>query len=349
MQISRPDLSLLSADVRAYIEALEAELIRLRPRKRVKKERPEVTPLVEIEPNEPPTTMGLITLNSAGVAKRTLRHLYNRQHRGGRGIFDLDTPENQPPSTLVIVDESEELLLISNFARAYRLPATRLQETSIHSRGRPLDKFLIFDRGERISLILPWPTRGSLVVATKTGQVRRFRHYAFRQNMPQGMLLFSITESGQPAAACLTPGDSEIFIATTDGRGIRFPEKVIPASGCRGIRLQKKDGIAGITAIDEESGVFLLGADGKGTIRLMSGFKANKAPGAQGKVAMKTNQLVGAVTVDDKDELFIISKLSKVIRFSALEIPAKEGIVQGVSCMTLRGDEAVAVTVGRVV
>ena len=84
-------------------------------------------------------------------------------------------------------------------------------------------------------------------------------------------------------------------------------------------------------AVRADGGVFLLGADGQGTVRLMSGFAANKAPAAAGKVAMKTDELVVAAAVGPGDELVIISRLGKLIRFAADEIPAKEGVVQGLS------------------
>ncbi len=90
------------------------------------------------------------------------------------------------------------------------------------------------------------------------------------------------------------------------------------------------------------SGVFLLGADGQGTIRRMAGFSRNKAPGSGGKQAMKADRLVGACAVDEGDDIFIISQLGKIIRFRADEVPAKEGVVQGVACMALRNDEAAA-------
>ena len=92
-------------------------------------------------------------------------------------------------------------------------------------------------------------------------------------------------------------------------------------------------------------GFLLLGADGKGTVRLMSGFRQNKAPGAGGKQALKTDRLVGAVAVAQNDDVFIISEQSKMIRFAAAEIPPKEGVVQGVNCMALRHDEVAALTV----
>jgi DNA gyrase subunit A len=79
----------------------------------------------------------------------------------------------------------------------------------------------------------------------------------------------------------------------------------------------------------------------------MAGFSANKAPGAGGKVAMKTDDLIGAVTVSEEDDIFVISELSKIIRFGVDEVPAKEGVVQGVNCIALRNDKVTALTVSR--
>ncbi|MDX1523368.1 MAG: hypothetical protein R3264_17215, partial [Anaerolineae bacterium] len=133
------------------------------------------------------------------------------------------------------------------------------------------------------------------------------------------------------------------------GRAIRFAEKGIPLRGCLGIRLAEGDCIAAVTAVNEAGRVFLLGADGKGIIRHMSGFSPNKAPGSGGKAALKTDHLVGALTVDESDDLFIISRLSKIIRFPAGEVSTTEGVVQGVNCMALRADEARVVTAGGVI
>ncbi|MEK7787150.1 MAG: DNA gyrase C-terminal beta-propeller domain-containing protein, partial [Chloroflexota bacterium] len=152
---------------------------------------------------------------------------------------------------------------------------------------------------------------------------------------------------GPLAAACWTPGSSDLFIATRAGLGIRFSEKQVSMQGGPGIRLESGDSAVAVASVKEDSGVFLLGADGKGTIRLMAGFSPNKSPGAGGKVAMKADRLVSAIAVNQEDDLFIISRLSKIIRFRASEVPAKEGVVQGVHCMALRADETVAVTVSR--
>ena len=92
-------------------------------------------------------------------------------------------------------------------------------------------------------------------------------------------------------------------------------------------------------------GVFLVGDDGKGTVRLMAGFRTNKSPGAGGKVAMKAERLLCAHTVAAGQDALIISALGKIIRFAADDIPAKVGVVQGVHCMSLRADSVTAATV----
>ena len=137
-----------------------------------------------------------------------------------------------------------------------------------------------------------------------------------------------------------------MFVATQRGMAIRFPERALPLAGGLAIRLEAGDRPAAVEAVQPPEGqaIFLLSADGRCTIRLMAGFAANKAPGGGGKVALKTDHLVGALAASGPDELFILSQLSKIIRFRAEEVPAKEGVVQGVNGMALRADECVAVT-----
>ena len=112
------------------------------------------------------------------------------------------------------------------------------------------------------------------------------------------------------------------------------------------MRVDPNDEVVGIAAVGADDGVFLLGADGKGTIRLMSGFSANKSPGTAGKIAMRTDHLAGicGLSMDriNTTDLFVISELGKLIRFQASDVPSKEGVVQGVNCMSLRSDHCMA-------
>jgi DNA gyrase subunit A len=346
MNIERPDLSQTDPAVRAYVEALEAEIEQLRGGdKDAVAARADELPL---EPDEPPTTLNLITLSASGLAKRTPRHLYRRQRRGGMGVFDLDTGEDDPPAALVVAEERGHLLVLTSRARAFRLPVYFLNESPVRARPQPFIESLPLDAGEAWAAVLPAQTQGYLAVLSEQGFVRTLPAHLFGETMREGLSVFKVDQVGRPVAACWATGDSHLFVATRQGRGVRFPLKQVPMPGTHGIRLEAGDAVVSIAAVREDSGVFLLGADGRGTLRLMRGFNANKAPGAGGKIALKTDELVGAVAVDEEADLFILSRLSKIIRFKANEIPAKGGAVQGVNCISLRADRPVAVasTVG---
>lgn len=337
----RPDLSQVTPEVLAYIEALEAQI----SRRAASTKRPS-TVQTAAESDEPPTTINLITISEKGAIKRTPRHFYSRQRRGGMGVFDLETAESDGPVLVSTVDESESLLLFSNYGRAFRLPLSKLPETAVRARGKMLTEMLPFQPHERLIAALPANGGKYVALVSQRGWVRRVRDGYLGSNMLPGMSFHNVKEGGYLTAACWTNGDGELFMVTRQGIGIRFLESQVPARGCLGLRVQVDDEVAAVTAVYPDGGVFLVGEDGKGTIRLMNGFKANKAPGAGGKIGMKTRNLIGAVTVKDEDDIFLVSRLGKMIRFRAAEVPAKEGVVQGVNCMSLRADEVTTVAKG---
>jgi DNA gyrase subunit A len=162
--------------------------------------------------------------------------------------------------------------------------------------------------------------------------------------MKPGTAMYAYNDFGPLASVCWTNGDGELLVVSRYGIGIRFNEKLIPPNGDWAIKLSGDDHVVGITPVYADSDVFLIGADGRGTLRSMTGFAPNKSMGGSGKQLFKSNKVAGMVTVNSNDDLFIISQLSKIIRFRADEVPVSEGVVQGVICMTLRGDEVASVT-----
>jgi DNA gyrase subunit A len=356
MNIPRPDLTDLPDNVAAYIEALEAELLLLKSSALPKRAATAAAATAATSTDysdaadytEPPTTINLITISAAGLAKRTPRHYYTRQRRGGMGIFDLDTAENDPPAFLVAADASQSLLLFTSLGRTFRLPVSQIPETAVRARGQSMLAMLPFpmQSGERLAAVLPDSGGAYIALVSERGWTRRIRAAYLGEKMLPGTSFHDVKEGGALAAASWTSGSEDLFIVTREGSAIRFDENQASARGVRGLRLgSETDRVMGIAALPAGGGVLLIGPDGKGTIRLMSGFSANKAPGAGGKVAMKAEQIVGMTAVTDAQDVFIISRLGKLIRFAADEIPAKEGVVQGVNCMSLRADEVTAVTV----
>jgi DNA gyrase subunit A len=339
MKLERPDLNNVSPEIVAYIEALETELLQLQTEKPARKSGGEKP----VEPSESPTTMNVITISQDGFAKRTPRHFYGRQRRSGMGVFDLESGEDDHPALLVVADEEAVVLLFTNFGRAFRLKVEDLSEAPVRARGQHIMTLFKFRPHERIVAALPADEGKVVALASQRGWVRTVSAARLDSSLIPGLSFYDVQQGGYLTAACWTSGDDELFVATRQGKAIRFAERQVHKSGSLALRVDMGDQVAAITAVTEESGVFLLSHDGKGTIRDMAGFRLNKAPGAGGKVAMKTDKLVGAVTVQPKDDIFIVSQLGKLIRFNASEVPPKTGVVQGVNCMTLRNDEATAV------
>ncbi|MCZ7667932.1 MAG: hypothetical protein M5U34_12430 [Chloroflexi bacterium] len=110
MNLERPDLTGVDPEVAAYIEALEMQLLQAQANQSdsESEEKP-------FEPSEPPTSMNVITISRDGFAKRTPRHFYQRQRRGGMGIFDLDSAKEDPPAVLAIAHENGDVLLVYQF------------------------------------------------------------------------------------------------------------------------------------------------------------------------------------------------------------------------------------------
>jgi DNA gyrase subunit A len=345
--MERPDLSNVDGNILAYIEHLEERLRANETGRKVRTasdslsaDRIPDTPLQA----EPATTVNIITVSSEGIAKRTQRHHYSPQHRSGMGVFDLEVPEPDYPSILASVDENQNLIVFTSQARVFRISLNKIPATALRSRGQTLLDRVQLENGERVAAILPERAQGYVALVSASGRVRTLRHHLFGEHMRPGTGMYSFKDYGPLASVCWTPGDADLFILTKNGMAIRFNEKVIPPQGENGIRLTGSDQVVAITSVYDNSGVFMIGADGKGTTRLMSGFAPNKSAGGSGKIAMRNDHLVGATAVDPNDSLFIITRLGKIIRFLADEVPPTEGVIQGVNCISMRADEVTALT-----
>jgi len=335
--MQRPDLSTLEPSIRQYIEYLENQLGNRRSTKQ--EAETDIEKLSESFPAEPETTFGVLTISYRGLVKRTLRHLYHRQHRGGMGVYDLDIGAPDFPCLLGMSNENRSMLLFTNRARAFRFNFQNLETSPVRSKGIAAFERLPLEENETIVAILPEQARGYIAFLSQSGKVRCLRHHLFGEHMRPGTPIYNFGEFGPLAAASWTSGDSDLFVISRAGMGIRFNEKAIAPQGELGMRLSAEDSAVGITSVDQESEVLILAADGKGTIRQMKGFAPNKSPGGSGKIAIKGNAVIGAAAVRPEDDIFIISRQSKIIRFKADEIPSTDGVVQGVNCMTLRLDD----------
>jgi DNA gyrase subunit A len=351
--MERPDLTNADPQIIAYIEQLEARLKLAQPAQRVRDVRSREVEKLEdlpIRPDEPPqpaespTSINILTASRLGYAKRTHRHIYNRQHRGGMGIFDLDVPpDDDQPMSLASVDDSQNLLIFTSRARVFRHSLKRLPDNPIRSKGEYLFDRISLESGETLVAVLPERSTGYIALVSATGRLRCLRHHLFGEHMKPGTAMYPYKDYGELASVCWTNGDGELLVVSQHGNGIRFSEKLIPPQGDWALKLSGDDQVAAVAPVYEDSLVFVVGADGKGTLRSMETFLANKSMGGSGKQLFKSNRVAGLATVSLNDDVFIISQLGKIIRFRCDEVPISDGVVHGVICMTLRGDEVSAV------
>jgi DNA gyrase subunit A len=342
--MQRPDLSKVDLVIRRYIDYLEAQLgiPQIRSNKSDLDLADDDKLLFESLPAEPETSIGILTISNGRYVKRTLRHLYHRQHRGGMGVFDIDINPPDFPDLLGMANENQTMLLFTNRGRVFRFNFQGIEPAPIRGKGvLPFDR-LPFEEDETLVAILPEQARGYIAFLSKSGRVRCLRHHLFGEHMRPGTSVYNLSEFGTLAAACWTPGDADLFLISRMGMGIRFNEKAISPQGDLGIRLSAGDAAVGITSANDESEILIVSADGKGTIRQMTGFAPNKSPGGSGKIAMKNPSIIGASAIHAQDDIFIITRQAKIIRFKADEIPSTDGVVQGVNCVMLRLDEVSA-------
>ncbi|HWQ03912.1 MAG TPA: DNA gyrase C-terminal beta-propeller domain-containing protein [Longilinea sp.] len=347
--MERPDLQNIRTDVLAYIESLEARLAELEGKRNRSAHLAEAEIRQEAAlPEEAPTSESLITLSCNGKIKRTQRHQYSRQHRGGMGVFDLEIDLPDVPISLLACQESDNLLIFTDQARVFRWKANKLEADEIRSKGDNLSTHFQLEEGEKFAGVLPDRANGFVALASERGRIRILRHHVFGEHMRPGTPMFRAEEFGRLASVCWTPGNADLLLITRRGMGIRFSEKIINPAGDVGIKLSEGDSLVSVLSVDDDSSVFIAAADGRGTIRKMAAFAPNKSTGGIGKIAMRSDQIAGAITVTPADDIFMVSKLVKIIRFPANEVPETEGVVQGVVCMQLRADDVTALCNGRV-
>lgn len=351
-----------SPALRLYIRTLEQENVRLRQevlelreasarRQRaseVRERRAESLP-AQVATTPYPDDVMVISITAQGLGKRTPLNDYSTQRRGGIGVFDIQTSREDSVAHLLVARAGATLLTVTNRGRAFRLPADSLPLSAQRSRGASLPERLALTPGETLAALLALDDddpRSTVLVATNNGWVRPWHRNYLGPRLQPGTLLYDPQRGGgPPAAMILSEGDADLLIALRSGAAYRFSESLARRDGVRGIQVRPDDAVVGLASVRDDSSVLLVSADGQGTRREMSGFTANKSPGGQGKVIMKTDALVDLAVVGEQDEVLCISGFAKIIRFGAAEVPAKAGVVQGVAVMDCRGDSLAALAV----
>ena len=302
----------------------------------------------------------VLVLTQGGYIKRTNPGEYRRQKRGGIGVVDLDTKEEDFVTQFLTASAHCDLLFFSDRGKVYQLKMYDLPEGKRATKGKSIMNFISLEQGEQITSILAMPKEKkaveglSLLMATRNGTVKRVAASQFHEVRRSGLIAIGLDKGDALISAQFVyPGDDAV-LATSKGQAIRFAVKDVremgrQAAGVRGMKLGLGDSIVGTGIVPKgvkDAELLVLSSTGYGKKTKLSEYKTQGRGGSGIKtmsITAKTKQLVGAAVVLAKGgELVAMSKKSQTIRTGLDEISTLSRATQGVRVMKMREGDSVA-------
>jgi len=307
-----------------------------------------------------PEKDSVLVFTSGGYVKRTDPGEYKTQKRGGVGVIDLETKEEDFVTQLLTTDTHSDLLFFTNKGKAYQIKMYELPEGKRATKGKSIMNFLSLGGDEKVTSILAVPKKAkeekaSLMLVTKKGTAKKVSYESFKDVRRSGIISIRLDVGDELQTALRVQKGQSVILATAQGQSIRFDEKDIremgrAAGGVRAMKLGKNDTIIGADVVIEEADSFMLimGANGLGKKTALKEYKVQKRGGSgikTAKVTAKTGALMVGKVVKNDTELVAMSKKGQVIRVDLNTIPSSGRQTQGVHIMKLRaGDELASVT-----
>ncbi|MGC9605575.1 MAG: DNA gyrase subunit A [Minisyncoccia bacterium] len=302
----------------------------------------------------------VLVLTKGGYIKRTDPGEYRKQRRGGVGVVDLDTKEEDFISHLIFATTHNDLLFFTDKGKAYQIKMYEIPEGKRATKGKSIMNFLSLADGERVTSILPMPKNKkeaeglSLMMVTKNGTGKKTAAEHFKDVRRSGLIAITLDKGDELISASFVSKPDEVVIATKEGQSIHFKESDVRqmgrnAAGVRVVRLGKSDRVISADIVGKEAKnpcLFVMGANGYGKKTKLSEYKVQNR-GGSGILTMnvtgKTGSLMAAKVVTDLDqEIVAMSKKSQVIRVDLKEIPTLSRATQGVRVMKLREGDSLA-------
>ena len=309
-----------------------------------------------------PEKESMLVFTAGGYVKRTDPSEYRSQKRGGVGVVDLETKEEDFVTILLNANTHDELLFFTNLGKAYQIKMYDLPEGRRATRGKSIMNFLSLAEGERVMSILPVSKleKGKeqyIFLMTENGTGKKMSAKHFSDVRRSGIISITLDKNDSLRGANLVEKGDEIMIATAKGQSVRFKENDVremgrTAGGVRAIKLGKADTVVGFDIVKKETrdsaALLVMSANGLGKKTPIKEYKIQKRGGSgikTAKVTPKTGDLIMAKIVTDEEELIAMSQKGQVIR-TALESISKLGRqTQGVTIMKLRaGDKVASIT-----
>ncbi|HEX6294976.1 MAG TPA: DNA gyrase subunit A [Burkholderiales bacterium] len=296
----------------------------------------------------------VVTFSHGGYVKSQPLTDYRAQRRGGRGRSATAMKEDDFIERLFVAHSHDYLLCFSDRGRLYWLKVYEVPAGSRAARGKPIVNMFPLEEGEKITAVVPvkeFDENHYVFMATTQGTVKKTPLADFSRPRPSGIIAVGLDAGDYLVGAALTDGKYDVMMFSSDGKAVRFQEgEVRPmgrqATGVRGMRLAAGARVVCMLAANDESkSVLTATANGFGK-RTPIGEYPRHGRGGQGVIAIQSSDrngpVVGAVLVDDNDEVMLISTGGVLIRTLVAQIREQGRSTQGVTLIALGDGEKLA-------
>jgi DNA gyrase subunit A len=303
----------------------------------------------------------MLVLTSGGYVKRTNPAEYRKQKRGGVGVIDLNTKEEDFVTTFLEASTHDNVLFFSDKGKVYQAKMYEIPEGKRATKGKSIMNFLALTQGEQITSVLAIPKGKkaaenlSFVMVTKEGNAKRVAAGAFEDVRKSGIIAMNLKGSDKLVNAALCGKGDTVILVTKNGQSIRFKESDVremgrTAGGVRGMKLSKNDEVIGAAVIsvhNKDGELLVLTETGFGKKTSLKEYKVQSRGGSGIKTAnvtAKTKALMSArvVTPGEEEEIIVISKKGQVIRTDLSSVATSGRSTQGVRIMKLREGDSIA-------
>jgi DNA gyrase subunit A len=298
----------------------------------------------------------VVTFSHGGYAKSQALGSYQAQRRGGRGKSATRMKEEDFIATLFVANSHDTLLCFSTRGKVYWMKVYELPQAGRGSRGRPLVNLLPLEAEERITAVLPireYEEDKYIFMATTSGTVKKTSLASFSRPRASGIIAIDLRGDDELVDVAVTEGDRTIMLFASSGKAIRFRESNVrpmgrTAAGVRGIRLEPEQKVISLIIVGDGD-ILTATENGYGKRTAVSEFPV-KGRGGKGVIAIQTTErngkVVGALQVEESDEVVLISGAGTLVRTPVGEISMVGRNTQGVTLIRLdKGDSLVGMDV----
>jgi len=291
----------------------------------------------------------IVVLTKADYVKRLPATDFKSQRRGGRGINATKFKDGDEAKLLCQAHTHDIILCFSTLGKVYAIRAFDIPDPSRQARGRPINNVLPLDTDESIStfvVVNSFEEDAYLFMSTKNGMINKISVNLFKKIRTTGLKAILLKPGDELLGAHYTVKDEHIMLVAQNGKAIKFIESDVRERfrgtlGVKGINLSGKTKLISILKpIDGE--IITVTENGYGNRVSVENYNTQKRGGV-GVIGIKTSkrngQVVGAVNVNENDQIIMITNKGKTIKIAVSDMPIIGRNTQGVRLQVLQDDE----------